>query len=402
MDESEERFRIASQIASDVVYERDIQTGIATFYGDIDSHLGYKPGEYPRTMEGFRQHIHPEDLAWIDRQSIDQLESGATHSIEYRMKKKDGTYMIWWDRVMVIKDEKTGKTIKIIGAANDITERRKTEEAIRENEKKLRLFFESTHDLISLVDAKASTLWANPAWKMVFGSDLTKQENPFKKVHPDDIEKVSKAWESLVSKGKEIKNLEYRFQLEIGYYKYFDTSAHQIVIGEETLYYVVAHDITKHKKVEEQVLAYQKQLRLLASKLSKTEESERRRIATYLHDRIGQALVVTRMKFGALKESDDKKETDRLINEINNLLGHTIEETRSLTFELSPPILYELGFESAIEWIGEKISKSSVETAVKIFAQLPGFICKEVKGNKQKEITTYKVLIMSRMSTHIP
>jgi PAS domain-containing protein len=71
--ESEERFRLASQIASDVVYERDLQIGIATFYGDIDCHLGYEPGEFPRTMEGWREHVHPEDLARIDRQGCDQL-----------------------------------------------------------------------------------------------------------------------------------------------------------------------------------------------------------------------------------------------------------------------------------------------------------------------------------------
>jgi PAS domain-containing protein len=95
LKESEEGLRIASQIASDVVYKRDLQTGIATFYGDIDSHLGYGHGEYPRTMEGWREHVHPEDLAWIDRQSIDQIEPGVPHSVEYRMRKKDGTYMTW-------------------------------------------------------------------------------------------------------------------------------------------------------------------------------------------------------------------------------------------------------------------------------------------------------------------
>jgi signal transduction histidine kinase len=57
-----------------------------------------------------------------------------------------------------------------------------------------------------------------------------------------------------------------------------------------------------------------------------------------------------------LKESNDNKEIDFLIDEIQTLLWQTIKDTRSLTFELSPPILYELGFESAIEWIGEKVS----------------------------------------------
>ncbi len=128
--ESEERFRIASQIATDVVYERDLQTGIATFYGDIDAHLGYESGEYPRTMEGWREHVHPEDLALIERQSLDKLEPGVPHGIEYRMRKKDGTYITWWDRIILIRDEKTGKPVKFIGVATDITERKQAEEEL--------------------------------------------------------------------------------------------------------------------------------------------------------------------------------------------------------------------------------------------------------------------------------
>lgn len=126
--EREAIFNITSRMTSDVVYERDLQTGIATFYGDIDAHLGYEPGEYPRTMEGWREHVHPEDLARIESRSIDQLEPGVPHGIEYRMKKKDGTYLTWWDRIMVVKDEETGKPLKMVGTATDITELKKAEE----------------------------------------------------------------------------------------------------------------------------------------------------------------------------------------------------------------------------------------------------------------------------------
>ena len=122
---------------------------------------------------------------------------------------------------------------------------------------------------------------------------------------------------------------------------------------------ITSQDITNQKEAEEQLFVYQDRLRSLAVKLSKTEEHERRRIATYLHDQIGQVLVVARMKFGALKESDDKKEIDKLIDEIQTILEQTIKDTRSITFDLSPPILYELGFEPAIEWIGEKISEEN-------------------------------------------
>ncbi len=135
--ESEDRFRIASQIASDVVYERELQTGIATFYGDIDSHLGYEPGGYPRTMEGWREHVHPEDLAWFDTQSMDQLEPGVPYTVEYRMRKKDGTYMTWLDQIMIIWDEKAGRPLKFIGAATNITERKQAEEREKQLQEEL-------------------------------------------------------------------------------------------------------------------------------------------------------------------------------------------------------------------------------------------------------------------------
>ncbi|MFC1986654.1 ATP-binding protein, partial [Chloroflexota bacterium] len=126
---------IASQIASDVVYERDLQTGIATFYGDIDSHLGYEPGGYPRTTEGWREHVHPEDRARIESQPMDQIEPGVPYSVEYHMRKKDGTYMTWSDRIMLIQDEKTGKPLRFIGTATDITEQRQMEEELQKIDK---------------------------------------------------------------------------------------------------------------------------------------------------------------------------------------------------------------------------------------------------------------------------
>jgi PAS domain S-box-containing protein len=187
---SEERFRIASQIASDVVYERDLKTGIATFYGDIDSPLGYEPGGYPHTMEGWRNHVHPEDLARIDNQSLDQTEPGVPYGIEYRMRKKDGTYMTWSDRIMIIRDKKTGEPLKFIGAATDITERKQTEEALRLSEARLKRAQAMAHIGNWDWDIKENTLvWSEELYR-IFGVKQTDFEFSFEAIenllHPED------------------------------------------------------------------------------------------------------------------------------------------------------------------------------------------------------------------------
>ena len=102
---------------------------------------------------------------------------------------------------------------------------------------------------------------------------------------------------------------------------------------------------------EGKLLAYRDQLRSLTSQLVLAEEKERRRIANDLHDQIGQNLATVRMKLGQV--SSERSEC--CLDEVQHLLEQIVADTRSLTFDLSPPILYELGLESAIEWLTERI-----------------------------------------------
>jgi len=101
----------------------------------------------------------------------------------------------------------------------------------------------------------------------------------------------------------------------------------------------------------EKLLAYQEQLRSFASELALTEERERRRIATALHDTIGQTLALSRIKLAALRESLAGPDH---VAEVLKLIEQAIQNTRSLTIQLSPPVLYELGLEAAIEWLLEQ------------------------------------------------
>ncbi len=116
----------------------------------------------------------------------------------------------------------------------------------------------------------------------------------------------------------------------------------------------IALDVTERKRSEEKLHAYQEELRSLASEMSIIEERERRAIATDLHDHIGQTLAMSKIRLGELKELSGTTPIAKQAAEIQGLIEQAISYTRSLTFELSPPILYELGFEAAVEWLTEQ------------------------------------------------
>lgn len=112
--------------------------------------------------------------------------------------------------------------------------------------------------------------------------------------------------------------------------------------------------IAEQMRARQQITAYQEQLRKLNSELSLAEARERRAIAADLHDHIGQALAFVRMRVTEFRSNAVFCGFEDSIDEILMLLDKTIQYTRSLTFEISPPILYELGLEAAIEWLAER------------------------------------------------
>ncbi len=127
-------------------------------------------------------------------------------------------------------------------------------------------------------------------------------------------------------------------------------------------------DIIERKWSEQKLLRYQEELRSLATELVLNEEQERRRIAQALHDRIGQVLALINIKVGALLESAGSKNWVKALQDIRGLVSESVAETRSLTFDLSPPILYELGFEAALEWLAERIQQQyDVEVEIQGF-----------------------------------
>jgi len=115
-------------------------------------------------------------------------------------------------------------------------------------------------------------------------------------------------------------------------------------------------DITQQHVAERQIRQYQTQLQRMAFDAAVTEERERRRIAADLHDGIGQSLALAQIKLTALRDSASETASASL-DEVIELLAQSVLDTRTLTFELSPPMLYDLGIKEALSWLAEEVEK---------------------------------------------
>ena len=107
--------------------------------------------------------------------------------------------------------------------------------------------------------------------------------------------------------------------------------------------------------MEERQYTYHQKLRSLAVDLSIGAERERFRIAADLHDCIGQMLAVSQLKVKALRRAGDR-EREALIAELEKLIEQMNRDIRSMTFDLSPPVLY-LGLVPGLQWLGEHIRR---------------------------------------------
>jgi signal transduction histidine kinase len=120
-----------------------------------------------------------------------------------------------------------------------------------------------------------------------------------------------------------------------------------------------AREEESREHAEQQVRAYQAQLQELELKSLLAEERERRRIAVGLHDDLGQNLATARILLDGLAESTASGETIQRVEAIRGLIDQAIRTSRSLTFDLSSPILYELGLEPALRALAEQLARES-------------------------------------------
>jgi PAS domain S-box-containing protein len=146
-----------------------------------------------------------------------------------------------------------------------------------------------------------------------------------------------------------------------------ELSVSAVLVDERRLFTAIVRDLTVRKQAEEQLLVYQRELRSLAGRLILAEEGVRRQLSSELHDRVGQTLTLVKMKIDAQAEAEAP---GGRLNEVRTLLRQMSEDIRTLVFELSPPVLYELGLEAAVHWLAGRLqSEHGLQVSVEADGQ---------------------------------
>lgn len=176
--------------------------------------------------------------------------------------------------------------------------------------------------------------------------------------HPDARERDSSVWKAIAN-GSPLSDADIELIGRDGHKieASVSASAARDEQGEVLSTITVWRDVSRRKCAERERLTDQNQLRILAYELSVAEERERKRIASGLHDEIGQVLAITKLKLGELGRLRQGTSDFDVIEDVRSLVDAASRAARTATFELSCPVLQQLGLEAAIENLGSRMRR---------------------------------------------
>jgi PAS domain S-box-containing protein len=368
--ENQKQYAMATAAGGVSVWALDTKTGALRTDPVLPAQLGVDVAEsYPRDF--WMKHVHPEDLDRLLENERRMLDPAAPRDeegnslmpeIEFRGLRSDGTVIWFFGRGTVIWG-KDGNPLRAIGTCTDITARKRAEAALHESEERLARTETFSLVMATHVDLEGRWLKVPPTLCELLG--YTEGEllgHRFHEVtHPEDIDADWSQCLRLIR--GEIKS----FDLEKRYIRkdqsivwaYINCSVVMDTQDRPVHFLTYIRDITNRKLNEEKLREYQESLRQLANRLNTTEERERKRFAADLHDHIGQSLVLAKLDLGRLGELVNGFDPNArsIIERLEDTIDQALHETRSLTQDLSPQVLYTFGFDAALEWLAENMQQ---------------------------------------------
>ncbi len=202
-------------------------------------------------------------------------------------------------------------------------------------------------------------------------------------VHPDDVERSKARWQQSIREGGNYET-EYRLRSKAGEYRWFRSRAVPIRNPEGMIvkWYGTCSDIHDSKVLEQSIrdsaIELEKmvdrrtdELRRLSVRLMSAQDQERRRIARDLHDGLGQELAVAKMVLDKMA-LDNPGQLPEEWTQASAIVDRAIQQVRTMSHLLHPPLLDEVGLLSALTWYADGMTKrSGIETFLDV--QPPNF-----------------------------
>jgi PAS domain S-box-containing protein len=362
------------------------------------------------TYEDFLASIHPEDRAGQEAAMRAAIASGAEFSMEYRWVWPDGTWhwiALSGATASPARESKSGALPTLAGVSQEISERKGTENDLREARGRITTMLDAV-DLgawsLDLVHDRVTP--DRNLTRIFFLSEEEAQggvENYLRRIHPEDRPTVEGAMQKVYADPNAKFALEHRLVSPEGQERWIDIrgDVERDAGGKPVMFRGVVLDITHRKNAEEalresravletriqertgelfqEVLERRKaemDLRDLSARLLTLRDSEQRRIARELHDSVGQYMAAALMSLNAVDRRKELSEPAQAsLAEAIDTVRQASDEVRMVSYLLHPPLLDELGLSSAIRHYLEGFSqRSEIESKFEVdenFGRLP-------------------------------
>jgi PAS domain S-box-containing protein len=193
LHESHQRLEIVTRATTDAVWDWNVVEGTIVWNENYKTLFGYRLDDVPKTVEEWKDRVHPDDQGVVVKGLVESLDGQQSlWSAEYRYRRSDGTHAFVFDRGYIIRNEQ-GQPVRMIGAIQDVSERKRAQEEIATERARFKFIFDSVPVGISLMSAnQPETNLVNPAHARITGiaaEDIHLPDVFARATHPDDYER---------------------------------------------------------------------------------------------------------------------------------------------------------------------------------------------------------------------
>ena len=295
---------------------------------------------------------------------MDHLSRGEDWSGQFTVRRKDGSIFEAdvTDKPVFDKD---GHLVGIIGLSEDVTSRLQALDALQHSEERFLQATETVPDIFFIADTNIQGVYINRRFTEYTGKPARyMHDNGWVRVlHPDEVQIVLRDWGHRMQSG-EPAEFKHRIRMADGSYRWFITRTRPVRDERGSVRYWIgtSTDVDDLVRAEEKIKALNatlerrvhertEQVRALSSALTLAEQRERQRVARLLHDDLQQLLYGIKLKSEALRRDLGDEGAQEKLGELGASLSNAIQAVRSLSIELSPPVLKGEGLEAALTWL---------------------------------------------------